>query len=61
MSSADNIKEIDIEYKLSYQDPIKKCHITTNVVLDTKQLKSLSVRMMDVRWNVLRKSQVDKI
>ncbi len=37
-----------------------KCHLVTNVFLDTKQLKSQSVRMMDVRWNVLRKSQVDK-
>ncbi len=53
MSSADNIKEIDIEYKLSYQ--AKKCHITTSVVLDTKQLKSPSVRMIDVRWNIFEK------
>ncbi len=29
--------------------------------LDTKQLKSSSVRMIEVRFSVLRKSQVDKI
>ncbi len=57
MSSTDNIKEIDKEYILSYQE----CQITTSVVFDTKQMKSSSVRMTDDRWIVLRKSQVDKI
>ena len=55
MSSTNNIKEIGIEYTLSYQE----CQITTSVVFDTKQIKSYSVKMIDVRWIVLRKSQVD--